>query len=126
MIWLFRLFGKLPLTINHAVGAGLGRLAWLFSRRHRELTRDNIGTYAAHARRDEAGRLIDQAIREQGKGITELAIAWTAPVDRLYSLVKSCRGWEHVESAKAAHQAIIFVTPHLGCYDIAGRYLESR
>ena len=66
------------------------------------------------------------AITEQGKGMTELAIAWTAPVDRLYSLVSACSGWEHVDAAKARQRAIIFVTPHLGCYDIAGRYLESR
>jgi KDO2-lipid IV(A) lauroyltransferase len=66
------------------------------------------------------------SVREQGKGIAELAVAWTAPVDRLYALVRTCSGWEHVEAAKAQQRAVIFVTPHLGCYDIAGRYLESR
>ena len=63
---------------------------------------------------------------EQGKGIAELAIAWTAPVERLYSLVNTCTGWEHVDAAKARQCPIIFVTPHLGCYDIAGRYLGGR
>lgn len=58
--------------------------------------------------------------------MTELAVAWTAPVERLYSLVLACNGWEHVDAAQANGRAIIFVTPHLGCFEIAGRYLESR
>jgi Kdo2-lipid IVA lauroyltransferase/acyltransferase len=58
--------------------------------------------------------------------VSELAIAWTAPVEKLYALVRECDGWAHVEAAKLAGKPIIFVTPHLGCYDIAGRYLESR
>lgn len=126
MIWLFRLLGSLPLRLNQAIGAGLGRLAWICSSRHRNLTRANISIYGKHAQTDEVASLVKQSMAEQGKGITELAIAWTAPVDRLYSLVKTCTGWEHVEAAKSRQNAIIFVTPHLGCYDIAGRYLESR
>jgi KDO2-lipid IV(A) lauroyltransferase len=70
--------------------------------------------------------LIRASVAEQGKSITELAIAWTAPVDRLFALVRNCTGWEHVEAAKAQQRAIVFVTPHLGCFDIAGRYLATR
>jgi KDO2-lipid IV(A) lauroyltransferase len=124
--WLFRLLGWLPLRLNQAAGAALGWLAWLFSSRHRKLTRANLSTYGRHARLEEIGTLVRQSIVEQGKGVIELAIAWTAPVDRLYSLVTACTGWQHVDAATSSGRAIIFVTPHLGCYDIAGRYLESR
>ncbi|MCS3802419.1 lauroyl/myristoyl acyltransferase [Chromobacterium alkanivorans] len=41
-------------------------------------------------------------------------------------MVKSCSGWEHVEAALAKGHGIVFVTPHLGSYDIAGRYISSR
>ena len=126
MTWLFRLLGKVPLRFNQVIGAILGRLAWLLSSRHRRITLENIGIYGKHAGLDDIAALVDMSIREQGKGIAELAVAWTAPVDRLYALVRSCSGWEHVDAAKSAQRAIIFVTPHLGCYDIAGRYLESR
>jgi len=70
--------------------------------------------------------LVSASIAEQGKSISEMAVAWTAPVAHLYELVRSCTGWEHVDEAKAQQRPVIFVTPHLGCYDIAGRYLESR
>ncbi|WP_265583916.1 LpxL/LpxP family acyltransferase [Chitinimonas koreensis] len=42
------------------------------------------------------------------------------------ALVRRCEGWQHVEAALAAHKPIIFVTPHLGGFDVAGRYVSSR
>ena len=74
----------------------------------------------------DAKRLLRAAIGEQGKGITELAAAWTAPPDRLYNMIRECHGWKHVEAANTGGRPIIFVTPHLGCYDIAGRYLSGK
>jgi Kdo2-lipid IVA lauroyltransferase/acyltransferase len=115
----------LPLRWNHAIGACLGWLAWCFSSRHRRLMRENLACFGEHQGIDPA-TLLSVAIAEQGRGIAELAIAWTAPMERLYALVKSCSGWEHIDAAKAANRAIIFVTPHLGCFDIAGRYIAQR
>jgi Kdo2-lipid IVA lauroyltransferase/acyltransferase len=58
--------------------------------------------------------------------MTELAMAWTASIARLEKLFVPCPDWHLVEEAEAAGRPIIFVTPHLGCYDIAGRYVASR
>ena len=133
MKWLPRLLirwlGSMPLRLNHIVGTMLGRVAWWLSKRHRRISQQNLAQYTAwsiQARHPIAPTTAAAVITEQGKGISELAIAWTAPVERLYTLVKACDGWEHVDAAKAENRPIIFVTPHLGCYDIAGRYLESR
>lgn len=125
---LVRLFAKFSLPWNHRIGGVLGRLAWHASPRLRRMLAANIRVYARARDLDarRVARLQKDAIREAGKGISELAIVWTAPIERLYGLVQECRGWEHVEAAVAAQRGIIFVTPHLGCYDIAGRYLEKR
>jgi KDO2-lipid IV(A) lauroyltransferase len=124
--WLFGLLGHLPLCLNHAIGFCMGWLAWWLSSRHRRITRENVARYAQFNNSDKAGQLLHAAIGEQGRGMSELAVAWTLPLDRIYALVRECYGWEAVEAAKREGKAIIFVTPHLGCYDIAGRYLESR
>ncbi|MBL8518467.1 MAG: lysophospholipid acyltransferase family protein [Betaproteobacteria bacterium] len=125
---LVALFARLPLPVNHRIGALLGRLAWRVSPRFKRMLAANIRVYAKARGLDAKAvrKLEGQAKRESGKGMTELAVVWTAPVERLYAMVKSCDGWEHVDAATAAGRGIIFVTPHLGCYDIAGRYLESR
>ena len=126
MIWLFRMLGKLPLRANHALGAALGWATWYLSARQRRLMRANLALYGRSQSPDDMHELTQQAVAEQGRGFAELAIAWTAPVKEIYALVRECDGWQHIDRAKAENRAIIFVTPHLGCYDIAGRYLESR
>ena len=126
MTVLFRLLGMLSLRLNHALGFVAGWIAWCLSARHRRLTRENLALFTKHAGIEASRNLLHASIGEQGKGIAELAIAWTAPVAHLYALVRTCSGWEHIDAAKADKRAIIFVTPHLGCYDIAGRYLEQR
>ena len=126
MIWLFRVLGRLPLSLNHRIGFAIGWLAWWLSPRRRRLTRENIENYAKHTNLRDTKSLIRCAIAEQGRGVSELAVAWTAPAERLYGLVRECIGWEHVETALANKRPMILVTPHLGCYDIAGRYMSGK
>ena len=123
------LFARLPLRINHLLGGWLGRAAYALSPCLRRRMRENLALYfvsAGFTKASAQAALRRAAIRESGKGFTELSFAWMAPMPRIYGLVKSCTGWEHVDAALARKKGIIFVAPHLGCYDIAGRYLESR
>jgi len=126
--WLFALFGALPITFNHNIGALLGTLAGKLSPRHRQMTCNNIQRYANSTKLSvvDTNNLVKLALREQGKGLTELAVAWTASMARLNKLFSPALGWEHVEAARSAKRPIIFVSPHLGCFDIAGRYVASR
>lgn len=126
MNWIFRALGRLPLWLNQCLGFALGWMVWWASPRHRRLTSENIQQYARHMKLNDCKDLLRAAIGEQGRGITALAIAWTAPPEHLYQLVKACIGWEHIEAATANARPIILVTPHLGCYDIAGRYMAGR
>lgn len=123
MTWLLRLFGALPLPLNHALGAALAYLLWWPSARHRALTRANVNRYVNFCNAPAAPRGV---IGEQGKSLTELTLAWSASLPKVLALITDCEGWAHVEAAQAAGRPIIFVTPHLGCYDIAGRYVAQR
>jgi KDO2-lipid IV(A) lauroyltransferase len=125
-VWLFRWLGRQPLHRIHALGRLLGRLAALFSARHRSITRDNLVTFAR-----ATGLTIDAAFERrvfaaQGEGMTELAFAWTAPVERVLAHVRADASWHVVEAAVARGKPIIFVSPHLGCYDVAGRFVAGR
>ncbi|HYD33983.1 MAG TPA: lipid A biosynthesis acyltransferase, partial [Methylophilaceae bacterium] len=40
--------------------------------------------------------------------------------------VRECHGWEHVEHALTRGKGIIFLTPHLGCYEITSIYYAAR
>ncbi len=124
--FLFRQLAKLRLPANHRVGGYLGWWSGLLSSRLHENTRSNLIQYAENTGKELKPADLAAAFREQGKGLTELAIAWTAPVETLNEMFEPCASWQLVESAKAAGKPIIFVSPHLGCFDIAGRYVANR
>jgi len=119
MVFLFRLLSRLPLFVLHNVGAALGWIAWLGSpayRRHMQRNIDLAGL--GHAR--------NAAIAEAGKGIAELPKVWLRPKEEMLRLVVKASGWEHVEAARAAGRGVIYLTPHLGCFEMVGQYLAAR
>ncbi|WP_137935800.1 lysophospholipid acyltransferase family protein [Chitinivorax sp. B] len=110
---------SLPLFLFHGIGSVIGRLIYAFSQRFANILRANL----AASRLDVSPWKIAGEI---GKGAMELLVAWGRSPAGVARLVKRCDGWEHVEAALSAKQGIVFVTPHLGGFDIAGRYLSSR
>ncbi|MBB5019011.1 KDO2-lipid IV(A) lauroyltransferase [Chitinivorax tropicus] len=114
-----RTAASLPLAFYHLIGGLVGRLIYLFSKRFANTLRTNLA---------RGGMSVSpwKVAAETGKGAFELLIAWGRPPAGVSRLVKGCTGWEHVEHALQAGQGIVFVTPHLGGFDIAGRYLSSR
>lgn len=119
---VFRLLARLPLRANHALGALLGRLVYALSPRFRHRTRENIASSGVAG---ETGPFARANAAEIGKGATELAWALFRSEDAI-RLTREGPGWEAVQGLRAGNRPIIFVTPHLGSYDVAGRWLWSR
>jgi Kdo2-lipid IVA lauroyltransferase/acyltransferase len=119
---LFRLFARLPLAANHAVGAAAGRLAYLLARGYRGRLLDNLALSGVAADGAALRRLARANAAEIGKGASELAWALFR-ADEAAALVRERVGWEAVERLRSAGRPILFVTPHLGSFDVAGRYL---
>jgi KDO2-lipid IV(A) lauroyltransferase len=119
MLLLFRILSRLPLPVLHNLGAALGWLIWLASPTYRRHLRENI---------DLAGlrHASNAAIAEAGKGIAELPKIWLRPQDELLGRVVQVSGWEFVEAARAAGKGILYLTPHLGCFEITAQYLAAR
>jgi KDO2-lipid IV(A) lauroyltransferase len=119
MVFLFRLLSRLPLPILHNLGAVLGWLIWLFSPTYRRHMRENLALAGmAHIR--------NAAIAEAGKGIAELPAIWLRPQAELLAMITRVSGWEHVEAARQTGRGVIILTPHLGCFEIAGHFIASR
>ena len=118
----FRLFARLPLPANHLLGSLAGRLVYAFSPRYRRRLLDNLGRSGVCADTRALPRLARENAAEIGKGAAELAWALFRSEDAV-AKVRGRSGWEAVERLRAANRPIIFVTPHLGSYDVAGRYL---
>jgi KDO2-lipid IV(A) lauroyltransferase len=123
--YLFRLLAQLPLRANHALGAFVGRLVYALSPRYRRRLLENISHSGLCATRRDVRRFAQDNAAEIGKGATELAWALFRPEDAT-AKVRARHGWDAVERLRAANRPIVFVTPHLGSYDVAGRYLWAQ
>lgn len=118
LVFLFRLLSRLPLQALHVLGAGLGWLVFLAVPSYRQRLRENIGRagFAASQR---------SAIAESGKSILELPFVWCASPDRVQACVKM-ENWELVQAALDTGRGVIFLTPHLGCFEIIAQAIAIR
>jgi KDO2-lipid IV(A) lauroyltransferase len=118
LVILFRLLSALPLRLLHALGAALGWLVCLASSSYRNRLRENI-------RRAGFGDSTSMAVREAGKSVLELPFIWYGRPDRVLQTVR-IDNWDLVQKAIDARRGIIFLTPHLGCFEIAAQATAVR
>lgn len=123
---LFRWASRLSLSTLHRLGAVLGWATYLLSGRYAGRLHDNLE--AALPELDELTfrRVLRNNVAEMGKSLAELPWVWLRPLDQVVASVRSCHGWEMVEAARAEGRGIIFLTPHLGCFEIAALYVAAR
>ena len=121
----FRLLARLPLGANHALGAFLGRLVYRASPRYRWRLQDNLRASGIPGSPAELARMARANAGEIGKSATEIAWALFRP-DDVAGLIRERTGWDEMMRLREGDRPVLFVTPHLGAYDIAGRYLWTR
>jgi KDO2-lipid IV(A) lauroyltransferase len=119
---LLRLLARLPLRASQALGVIVGRLVYALSPRYRDQLLENVSRSGVLGREEDLARFAHRNAEENGKGLVELAWALLRS-EQVASKVRNRYGWEGVERLRAQGRPIIFVTPHLGAYDVAGRYL---
>lgn len=119
MVFLFRLLSRLPLSVIHWLGAVLGRLTYLLSPTYRRNLRSNM----AQAGIDPALNL--PAAAEAGKQMLELSRIWMRTLEEANAQVVDVVGREHLETALQSGRGVVFLTPHLGCFEITAQYLSS-
>ena len=123
MIFVFRLLARASLATLHRLGALLGWLTWLASPTYRRHLRENM-SLALGA--DGARCVRNAAIANAGRTSLELPRLWLHPLEETVRLVREVRGWDYVEAAQAAGKGILFLTPHLGCFEVTAQYYSHR
>ena len=119
MVFLFRLLSRLPLSLVHCLGAIAGDLAYWLSPSYRRHLRENL----AQAGLPSALRL--PAAGEAGKQMLELSRIWMRSLEEANAQVLDVRGRECLDAALAEKKGVVFLTPHLGCFEITAQYLSS-
>jgi KDO2-lipid IV(A) lauroyltransferase len=112
---LFRLLSGFPLVLLHAIGAATGWLAFALSPTYRRRFLANV-SQAGYAFRDVRG-----AVAESGKLVGELPRLWFGEPCPVH-----WDGESLIEAAHARGRGIIFLTPHLGCFEITAQGYAAR
>ena len=123
---LLAAFSLLPLPAVHGLGVLLGWLGAILSFKHARLTKINLQSSGIYQDEIEFKRAVRQNIGESGKALLETLAIWFRNDKRQLSLVRSFDGWNHIEAGLASGKGIIFLTPHMGCFEITSLYVATR
>jgi KDO2-lipid IV(A) lauroyltransferase len=119
---IFQLCTKLPLRVLHQLGILLGWITYSVSGQYAARIRENLHQAGFLPDQKQRNALLSAVIAEAGKSVAELPWVWGRAYEEVIASVLACHGMEHVESARASGRGIIYLTPHLGCFEVIGLY----
>jgi KDO2-lipid IV(A) lauroyltransferase len=123
---LLRLAARLPLSWFHALGAALGWIAYRLAPTYAARLRENLAASGVCADAATYHTVLRQAIGEAGKAVFELVPVWYRSDAAVSQLIIEIHGMELADAARARGRGILFLTPHLGCFEICARAAAQR
>lgn len=116
----FNLIARLPLGVSQTAGSWLGRLIYRFSASYRT----KVDVQLAAAGYSANIGLKTKALEHTGRLVAELPWVWTQTDANLMASVELTESVAQVQ-AQTIDRATIYLTPHLGSFEVAGRAIAS-
>ncbi len=118
MFFLFKLFSFLPLWLAHGIGAALGWVVFALSPTYRKrfLSNSQLAGFSFAQ--------VKGAIASSGRLVAELPKLWMSTAGKAQGKAEAPFIWhgkEHIETAYARGKGVIFLTPHLGSFEMIGQ-----
>lgn len=123
---LFKPLAYLPLRTIHFCGSILGQCTLMFSRKVKSLIYSNLSQSRLIHENALLTKVVAINARESGKTLLESLALWQKPETSLLEAVRTVHNWSAVNDALALGKGIIFLTPHLGCFEITSIYYGSK
>ncbi len=123
---LLTLSARLPLRLNHLLGAALGRLALLTDNEQQRIAQINLARCFPELDQDAQRRLLHQSMCETGKLFFENGPLWLGDKAKFFDLVQAVHGEEHLRQGLEQGKGMILAVPHLGNWEVIGLYCSSR
>ena len=118
---LLQLLAGLPLSVLHALGTVLGWAMYGISPTYRTNLKANLalaGYTDARTRR--------AAIASAGRMLAETPAIWLRPQQKVAALVREVIGVDAALAAHAQGKALLLLTPHMGCFEVAAQYAAQH
>ena len=120
MLSVIRWLSRRPLWLLHAMGAAVGWLTYGLSPTYRRRFVANAAL-AGVQRRDSR-----RAIGEAGRLLLELPYLWLRPPQARLSPPVGWEGAALIDDAHARGRGIVFLTPHLGSFEVTAQAYAER
>jgi KDO2-lipid IV(A) lauroyltransferase len=121
-IALLRLAARLPWTLQRALGAGIGALAYRLAGSRRRAAATNLALCFPRMPHAEREALLRATFRDFGIGLFEFARAWWGSIDPIRRDVR-IEGLEHLQALQARGRGVLLVSGHFMTLEICGRLL---
>lgn len=122
MVWLIVQF---PLSVQGAIGGGLGRLAWWIARRERRTGEINLGLCFPQWSPEQRTALLRRHFEFLGCAFFDTALAWWASDKRLLKLTR-VEGFEHLQRALQGGRGALLICAHFTATEMGVRALALR
>lgn len=119
---LSKILSRLSLPTIHRMGKILGTLLNLLTPNTARIQRENIRQSGLYKSEAEFKLMVKENIAETGKAILETLAIWEWSEQEALSKIQSVRNWHLINEALARGKGLIFLSPHLGCFEITSIY----
>lgn len=118
--------GRLPLRLGRMAGLGVGGLLWLLPNPVKRTTKENLARCFPDLPAAERRRLARASLMHLGQTLTDSAWVWTRPPAVLTEAVRETHSMDLIDEARDRRDGIIFVSPHIGCWELVCTYLAEH
>ncbi|MDP3088564.1 MAG: lysophospholipid acyltransferase family protein [Methylotenera sp.] len=124
--FLLKPLSTISLPTIHCLGSLIGNLVYFLMPKSKKLVIENLTQSDLFNDEISLKKAVKQSILESGKSILESFAIWQKSEREILSLVKQVQGWSNVETALQSGKGVIFLTPHLGCFEVTSIYIGAK
>lgn len=128
--WFFSFICKwiamLPLSTIHKIGAFFGWLFHSLDHKTKSTLVRNIKQSGIFTSQRSLNDAINANVQEMGKAILESIAIWGSSQSAILSKIKAVRHSDLIQDAVAQKRGIIFLTPHIGAFEVASIYYAAK
>lgn len=120
--FLFKCLAALPLPLLHKLAHLCGTIGYHLLNKDRQRVFENMTQAGLNPDKNS----VKTVFQETAKGGLELPVAFFRRPEDIEHLFTHVNGWEYVQTALDNGEGLLFITPHIGSYDLAGRYISQQ
>lgn len=122
MNYIIKFFFRLPLIFHHILGLILGLGMYLLDIKFKERITKNIARTKIVNDKSKIRSLAIKTAMHIGMGLTESFTIWSAQQSNINHFIQKTINWNLIEKAQQQKKGIIFLTPHIGSFEITAQY----